>query len=78
MRGKAGSAPGKYGYQPLFHAAQAQRISNAKLAQVTEYSPSMVRQVLAGWRKPSQQFVERTSEFLGLPSEALFTEEVRP
>jgi transcriptional regulator with XRE-family HTH domain len=78
MRGKPGSAPGRYGYQPAFHVAWTRRISSAKLAEVTGYSSSMVRQVLRGWRRPSRTFVERTSQFLGLPPEALFNEEVRP
>lgn len=78
MRGRPGTVPGRYGYQPVFHVARAQRVSGARLAEVTGYSPSMVRQVLAGWRRPSERFVEQTSRFLRLPPEVLFTEEVRP
>lgn len=78
MRGSPGSAPGQYGYQPVFHIIRSRRIYARELAEAAGYSPSMVRQVLAGWRKPSKRFVEQACEFLRLPPEVLFTEEVRP
>lgn len=67
---------GPYGRQPLYWLLRERGITQVSLSPVVARSTSYVNGVLNGLWAPQLAFVDAIARLLGLPKEALFTEEL--
>lgn len=67
---------GRFRRQPAYWVLRDRRVRQADIARVTRTSGGSVSQMLNGSTVPPPSFMEAVGEFLGLPLDAVFTDEL--
>jgi len=73
---KPGGQVGPFGRQPVYWVLRERGVTQVSLGPVVGRSTSYVNGVLTGFWAPDTTFVSAVSDFLELPTEALFTAEL--